>query len=84
MFVHARDELYDSPAGRRLLDDIGDLWIAADAFTAAVSFDSIDARRVEAGLLTLPDLDGGFRTAPRERERHPRPRLHHGQEFLES
>ena len=56
MYVHARDELYDSPAGRRLLDDIGNVWISADAFTAAVSFDSVDASRVEAGLLTLPDL----------------------------
>src|SRR4051812_23107917 len=60
MYVHARDELYDSPAGRRLLDDIGNVWVAADAFTAAVSFDSIDSRRVEAGMLALPDLMAAF------------------------
>jgi hypothetical protein len=56
MFVHARQELYESPSGGRLVEDISALWVAADAFTAAVSFDSVDARRVEAGLLALPDL----------------------------
>ncbi len=66
MFIHARDELYDSPAGTRLLEDIGALWVAADAFTAAVSFDSVDARRVEAGLLAYPTC-GGLRPASRER-----------------
>src|SRR3954464_7077784 len=56
MFVHAREELYDSPGGRRLLDQVGDLWIAADAFTAAVSFESLETPRIQAGLLSLPDL----------------------------
>jgi hypothetical protein len=60
MYIHAREELYDSPAGRQLIGEIADVWIAADAFTAAVSFDPGDARIAEAGMLALPDLLGAY------------------------
>jgi hypothetical protein len=60
MYVHASDELFDSPAGRQLIDDIAGVWIAADAFTAAVWFDPADPRIAEAGMLSLPDLQAAF------------------------
>lgn len=60
MFVHAREEFFDTGVSRRLLSDVGDVWIAADAFTAAVSFDPRDSRRVEAGILAFPDLMNAF------------------------
>jgi hypothetical protein len=60
MYVHASDELYDSPAGRQLIDDITGVWIAADAFTAAVWFDPGDPRIAEAGMLSLPDLQAAY------------------------
>jgi hypothetical protein len=60
MFVHARSELSDSPTSYRLLADINTLWNAADAFTAAVAYYPLEWQNIEAGRLTLPDLEAAF------------------------
>ena len=60
MFVNARAELADSPAGFQLIPQIQELERAADSFTASVSFYRFENDRVEAGRLTFPDLDQAF------------------------
>ncbi len=60
MFVHARSELRSSPESAQLLAEITTLWNAADAFTSAVSDYPQESQRIEAGRLTLPQLETAF------------------------
>ncbi len=55
-----RSELYHSPDSYRLLDEIVSLWNAADAFTAAVSYDPVDSQSIQAGRLTFPQLETAY------------------------
>ncbi len=60
MFVHARSELANSPNAFRMLDEIRNLWSAADAFTAAVADDPTSPLAIEAGRLSFGDLEAAF------------------------
>jgi hypothetical protein len=60
MFARANAELYESPAGVRLLGQITDLWNWADLFAAAVSSDPLATQPIEAGRLIFPDVEAAF------------------------
>ncbi len=60
MFVHARSELVNSPNGFRLLDQIREVWNAAEFFTAAVDEEPASPLTLEAGRLAYDDLQASY------------------------